>query len=77
MTSNLTFKVVFENLNKWFNLKLLPLKFYKTNFMHFKTKKKYLQFTVIECAHKYIPNISYTNILGITLDSTLQWKTVT
>jgi len=32
-------KAVFEKLNKWFNLNLLPLEFHKTNFMHFKTKK--------------------------------------
>jgi hypothetical protein len=32
-------KAVFEKLNKWFTLNLLPLKFDKTNFMHFKTKK--------------------------------------
>jgi hypothetical protein len=65
-------KAVFEKLNKWFNLNLLPLKFEKSNFMHFKTiKNTHNLDTVIECDHRCISNISYTNFLGTTLDSTL------
>jgi hypothetical protein len=64
-------KAIFEKLNKWLNLNLLPLKFDKTNFMRFKTKNTHNLDTVIECDHRCISNISYTNFLAITLDSTL------
>ena len=41
-------KAVFEQLNKWLNLNLLTCYFYKTNFIHFKTKNTHNLDTVTE-----------------------------
>ena len=78
--SNLTdFKeeinTVVEKLNNWFQTNLLILNFNKTYYMHFTTKPKFA--VDIHIRHQVNPiiNTYSTNFLGLTLDSTLSYKT--
>ena len=78
--SNLTdFKeeinMVVEQISNWFQNNLLPLNFNKTYYVHFTTKSKLA--ADIHISHKVNPiiNTYSTNFLGLTLDSTLSWKT--
>jgi hypothetical protein len=78
--SNLTdFKeeinILIEKISNWFQTNLLILNFNKTYYMHFTTKSKLA--VDIHISHKVNPinNNSSTNFLGLTLDSTLSWKT--
>ena len=78
--SNLTdFKeeinIVVEKISSWFQNNLLLLNFNKTHYMHFKTKSKLTVDT--HFSHKINPiiNTYSSNFLGLTLDSTVSWKT--
>jgi hypothetical protein len=78
--SNLTdFKeeinIVLQKISNWFQNNLLLLNFNKTYYMHFTTKSKLA--VDIHISHKVNPiiNIHNTNFLGLTLDTTLSWKT--
>jgi len=68
-------KAVFEQLNNWFNLNLLPSNFDKTNFINFKTKNTHNLDTLLEYDNRCISNTYYTNFLDITLENTLYQKT--
>src|SRR5215469_2863366 len=67
--------IVVEKISNWFHTNLLILNFNKTYYMHFTTKSKLA--VDIQISHKVNPinNTSSTNFLGLTLDSTLSWKT--
>jgi hypothetical protein len=56
-------------------MNLLLLDCDKTNFIHLKIKNSHRWDTVIEYDKRWISNISYTNFLGLALDSALHWKT--
>ena len=78
--SNLTeFKeeinIVIEKTSNWFQSNLLILNFSKTYYMHFITKSTLA--VDIHISHKVNPinNTRSTNFLGLTLGSTLSWKT--
>jgi hypothetical protein len=80
--SNLTdFKeeinIVVVKISNWFQNNLLILNFNKTHYMHFTTKSKLA--VDIHISHKINPiiNMYSTNFLGLTLHSTLSWKTQT
>jgi hypothetical protein len=64
---------IFSKLNKWFSANLLSLNYDTTNFLQFRTKN-YFGFDVIfEYNNKSIDTKLDTKLLGIIVDSTLQW----
>jgi hypothetical protein len=77
-SNNIDFKseinIVIQKISKWFKTNSLTLNFNKTHYMQFKTKPKLA--VDIHISYKAdINNTSSTNFLGLTLDSTLSWKT--
>jgi hypothetical protein len=66
---------LFEHLNEWFNLNLLLLNFYKTNFIHFKTRNMCGLDIKVQYDNRFIANMYYTRFFGLTIDNTLYWKT--
>jgi hypothetical protein len=64
-------KEIFEYLNKWSNLNLLPLNFDKRNFIRFKTRNACSLDIKVECDNGFIANMYYTKFLGLTIDNTL------
>ena len=80
--SNLTdFKgginIVFEKISKWFQTNSLILNFSKAHYMQFMAKSKPAVVVHIGYKDNPINIICSTNFLGLTLDSTLSWKTHT
>ena len=67
--------IVVEKRSNWFQTNLLILNFNKTYCVHFTAKSKLA--VDMQISHKVNPinNTSSTNFLGLTLDSTLSWKT--
>jgi hypothetical protein len=66
----------FDNLSNWFNDNLLCLNFQKTHYIHFVTKTRIPIDMQIDSDNKIIPNITYTKLLGITINSYLLGKLV-
>jgi hypothetical protein len=64
-------KAVFEQLNKWFNFNLLPLKLIKLILCILKQNNTHNLDIVIKHNNRCISNTSYRNFLGLTLDNTL------
>jgi hypothetical protein len=80
--SNLTdFKdeinIIIEKISKWFQTNLLMLNFNKTHYIQFMAKPKLAVDTHISYKANLLNNTYSTNCLGLTLDSTLSWKTHT
>jgi len=78
--SNLTdFKneinIVIEKISKWFQANSLILNFNKTKYIQFMAKLKLAVDIHISYKANLINNMYSTNFLGLTLDSTLSWKT--
>jgi hypothetical protein len=78
--SNLTdFKdeinIVIEKICNWFQTSLLILNFNNTYHMHFMTKSKLAVDIHITYTVNPVNNTHSTNLLGLTLNSTLSWKT--
>jgi len=67
--------VVIEKISKWFQANLLILNFNKTNYIQFTAKHKPAVDLPIRYKDNLINNTYSTNFLGLTLDSTLSWKT--
>jgi hypothetical protein len=67
--------IVIEKISKWFETNSLILNFNKTHCMQFMTKPKLAVDIHISYKATIISNTSSTNFLGLTLDSTLSWKT--
>jgi hypothetical protein len=64
---------IFSKLNKWLSANLLSLNYDKTNFLQFRTINS-LSLDVIFEYNKSIDTKLDTKFIGITVDSTLQWK---
>ena len=78
--SNLTdFKdqinIVIEKMSNWFQINSLILNFNKTHYIQFMAKSKPEVVAHITYKDNPIDITSCTNFLGLTLDSTLSWKT--
>jgi hypothetical protein len=78
--SNLTdFKdeinIFIEKISKCFEANSLILNFNKTNYIQFVAKPKLAVNIHISYKENLINNMYSTNFLGLTLDSTLSWKT--
>jgi hypothetical protein len=69
--------LLIKKISNWFQTNLLILIFNKTYYMNFMTKSKLAVY--VHNSHKVNPinNTHSTNFLGLTLDSTLSWKTQT
>jgi hypothetical protein len=68
--------IVIEKISKWFKINSLILNFNKTHYMQFMTKLKLAVNIHISYKADITSNSSSTNFLGLTLDSTLSWKTL-
>jgi hypothetical protein len=66
--------IVFEETINWFQINLLSLNLGKTYYMQFMSKNNHPVNVNINHKTNQINNVSYTNFLGLTLDSTLSWK---
>jgi len=64
----------FEKLNSWFHTNLPSLNLNKTHCMQFVSKSNYAVNMNINYKNNLIKNVCHTNFLGLTLDSTLSWK---
>jgi hypothetical protein len=64
----------FRTVNEWCNSNLLSLNFYKTYYIQFVTKNKFLNNTNIEHDNKMILQANSVKFWGTTLDNTLSWK---
>jgi hypothetical protein len=65
---------VFKILNDWFKQNLLSLNFTKTQFTIFTTKNNnQIEININYNNKKFIPTITYTKILGLTVDYSLTW----
>jgi len=73
--SRIRVNIVIEKINKWFQASLLILNFNKTNYLQFMAKPKLAVDIHISYKANLINNTYSTNFLGLTLDSTLSWKT--
>jgi len=62
---------VFENLNNWFKRNMLSLKFEETHYTSFVTKNNLPIYVQICYDNITIPNITYTEFLGLIIDNTL------
>ena len=60
--------VIFSQLNKWFSVNLLLLHYYKTNFLHCRTKNSLILNTKLSYNNESIHTKSDTKFLGIIMD---------
>ena len=67
---------VFEKLNSWFHTNLLSLNLNKTHYMQFVSKSNYAVNMNVNYKNNLIKNVCHTNFMGLTLDSTLSWKSL-
>jgi len=67
--------VVIEKISKWFQANSLILNFNKTNYIQFTAKHKPAVDLQIRYKDNLINHMYITNFLGLSLDSTLSWKT--
>jgi hypothetical protein len=66
--------IVYTALNKWLRANQLSLKFNKTNYVHFTTKRNMSINLKIGFNNNFITNSSYTIFLGVTMNNTLSWN---
>ena len=64
----------FKDINTWFKANLLKLNFNKTQYMEFRTTKRYDAETYISYEQKSIPSATVTKFLGLTIDDVLSWQ---
>jgi hypothetical protein len=64
---------VFKILNDWFKQNLLSLNFTKTQFTNFTTKNNNQIEINMNYNNKFIPRITYTRVLSLTVDCSLTW----
>jgi len=65
---------VFNIINKWFHSNSLMLKYNKTYFLQFQTKRNNQNNTEISYINKSIGIVKSMKFLGLTVDTTLNWK---
>ena len=65
---------LFKKIIIWFQINLVSLNLNKTYYMQFLSKTNYAVNVNISYKTNRISNVYYTNFLGLTLDSTLSWK---
>jgi len=65
---------VFNKVNKWFHNNLLMLNYDKTYFLQFQTKGNKENNMQILYSNKTIATAKSIKFLGLTLDTTLNWK---
>jgi len=70
---NNNINTVFKILNVWFKQNLLSLNFTKNQFTNFTTKNNNQIEININYYNKFIPTITYTKFLGLTVDCPLTW----
>jgi hypothetical protein len=70
---NNNINTVFKIWNDWFKKKLLSLNFTKTQFTNFTTKNNNQIEININYNNKFIPTITYTKFLSLTVDCSLTW----
>jgi len=66
--------IVIEKISKWFETNSLILNFNKTHYMQFMIKPNLTVDIHITYKADIINSTSFTNFLGLNLDSTLSWK---
>jgi len=67
-------KVVFEQLNDWFNVNLLLPNSEKTRFVHFNTKNACEINGKLQYENKFNANLSDTKFVGLWLNNTMYWR---
>jgi hypothetical protein len=67
-------KVVFEQLNNWFNVNSLLLNFEKTGFIHFKIKNAREISSKLQYENKFIADLSDTKYLDLCLNNIKDWR---
>jgi len=70
---NNNINTVFKILSNWFKQNLLSLNFIKTKFTNFTTKSNNQIEININYNHKFIPTITHTKFLSLTVDCSLTW----
>jgi hypothetical protein len=65
---------VFNKINKWFHSNLLMLNYDKTYFLQFTAKANKENNIQILFSHKTMATVKSIKFLGLTLDTTLNWK---
>ena len=65
---------VFNKVNRWFHSNLLMLNYDKTYFLQFQTKANKENNTQILYSNKTIATAKSIKFLGLTIDTTLNWK---
>jgi hypothetical protein len=68
--------IVFQRMKEWFNSNFLSLNFYKTYYMQFITKNKFLNKINIEHDNKMILHKNFVKFLGITVDKYTSLETI-
>jgi hypothetical protein len=71
---NINTNQMFQDVNTWFNIKLLTLNFNKTKYLEFKSKNYYTVNTQIRSDQECITNVTKIKFLGLTIADTLSWK---
>jgi hypothetical protein len=71
---NININQTFQDINTWFNARLLTLNFNKTQYLEFRTKNYYNVTTHINYDQKCITNTKEIKFLGLIIDDTLSWK---
>jgi len=66
--------IVFITLNQWLRANQLAVKFNKTNYIHFKTKRNLTVNLKIGFNKNFFTNSSYTKLRGVTMNNTLSWN---
>ena len=70
---NNNINTVFKILNDWFKQNILSLNFTKTQVTNFTTKNNDQIEININFNNKFIPTITYTKFLVLTVDRSLTW----
>jgi hypothetical protein len=70
---NNNINTVFKILSDWFKQNLRSLNFTKTKFSNFTTKNNKQIAITINYNNEFIPTITYTKFLSLTVDCSLTW----
>jgi hypothetical protein len=68
---NINANYMFQDINTWFNISLLTLKFNKTQYLEFRTKNYYNVNTQIKYNWECITNAPEIKFPGLTIDNTI------
>jgi hypothetical protein len=71
---NINANQMFQGVNTWFNVNLLPLNLNKTKYLEYKSKNYYTVNTQYKSDQECITNATEIKFLGLTTDDTLSWK---